>query len=245
MPANVRAIAASVVADAIRRKILWVVLVFAAIMAAMIPQLPSFGVGVISAVYREIGLAMIFVASLVITLSLAANRIPSEVERRTVYNVLAKRVDRWEYLLGTWVGLVAVVGIAVVAFTAVTQGIGFMRYGQPMWQLWEGAFGIWLEMGAVAAFAVAVSAVTGPVVVVVASLVFLFFAHSRAALLGATPNPLLAFVYPSFDTFNVIDPVAHGSGITAAYAGTMLVVFAAWAGLALLAAVAVFSRRDL
>jgi len=242
---NVFAIAGGVVADAVRRKVVWIVLVFAGIMAAMIPQLPSYGVGVVDAVYREVALALIFVSSLVLTLSLAANRVPAEVERRTIYNVLSKRVHRWEYLLGTWLGVVLVMAAAVAAFTVVAQGIALVRYGSPMWRLWEGSLGIWLEMGALAAFAIAVSAVTGPVVVVAASLAFLFLAHSRDALLGETPNALAAFVYPSFDTFNVINPVAHGGGITLAYAGTMLLVFVGWSGVLLLAGAAGFSRRDL
>jgi ABC-type transport system involved in multi-copper enzyme maturation permease subunit len=242
---NVIAIATAVVADAIRRKVLWVVLLFAGILAAAIPQLPTYGIGVVAAVFREIGLALIFVAALVIMLSLAANRIPGEAERRTLYNVLAKRVHRWQYLTGTWLGLVCITGIAVAAFTLVTQGVGFLRYGDPMWRMWEGAFGIWLEMDALAAFAVAVSAATGPVVVVVASLVFLFFAHSRDTLLGSSPSGILALLYPSFDTFDVINPVAHGSGISLAYAGTMLVVFAGWSAFLLLLGVMAFSSRDL
>ena len=241
---DITAIAASVVADAIRRKVLYLIVVFAAILAVMIPELPTYGVGVVAAVYREIALALVFAASLALTLALSANRIPSEVERRTVYNVLSKRVRRWEYVAGTWLGIMAVVGIAVVAFTLVTQGIGFMRYGEPMWRLWQGSLGIWLEMGALSAFAVAVSTLTGPVVVVAASLVFLFAAHSRSFLLGEDGG-LLARLYPSFDTFNVITPVAHGNGISATYALVMLAVFAAWAGLLLLAASVAFGRRDL
>lgn len=245
MPRNIVSIAAAVIADAIRRKVLWVVLMFAGIMAAMVPQLPTYGIGVIQAEYREITLALIFAASLVVTLSLAANRVPGEVERRTVYNVLSKRVNRWEYLLGTWLGIIAVMAVAVAAFTLVAQGVALVRYGTPMWRLWEGALGIWLEMGALSAFTIAVSTVAGPVVVVTASLAFLFFAHSGGTLLGNAPSPVLAAIYPSFDTFNVINPVAHGDGISLAYAGTMLVVFVAWSGLLLIAGVAAFSGRDL
>jgi ABC-type transport system involved in multi-copper enzyme maturation permease subunit len=225
--------------------VLWIVLVFAGVMAAMIPQLPSYGAGVVDAVYREVALALIFVASLVLTLSLAANRVPAEIERRTVYNVLSKRVNRWEYIVGTWLGVITVMAVAIAAFTLVAQGVGVTRYGAYMWRLWEGSFGIWLEMGALAAFAIAVSALAGPVVVVASSLTFLFFAHSRDTLLGASPNPVAAFFYPSFDTFNVINPVAHGTGINLAYTATMLVVFVGWSGVLLLAGSAAFARRDL
>lgn len=241
---NVSAIAVSVVADAVRRKVLYLILVFAAILAVMIPQLPTYGVGVAAAVYREIALALIFAASLALTLALSANRIPSECERRTVYNVLSKQVSRWEYVAGTWLGVFAVIGIAIAAFTLVTQGIALLRYGQPMWLLWEGALGVWLEMGALAAFAIAVSAVTGPVVVVTASLAFLFVAHSRGYALGDTTG-LAAKLYPSFDTFSVITPVAHGNGVSLAYVSVMLVAFVAWVGALLVAASAAFGRRDL
>ena len=95
------AIAGSVVADALRRKVVYIVLAFAAFMAVSIPRLPSYGVGVDEAVFREVALALMYAAAVVVVLSLSANRIPGEVERRTVYNVLSKRVHRWEYLAGT------------------------------------------------------------------------------------------------------------------------------------------------
>lgn len=245
MGRNVLAIAGAVVADAARRKVVYVVLVFAAVLAAMVPQLPTYGAGVVQGVFREVSLALLFVVGLVLTLSFAANRVPGEVERRTVYNVLSKRVHRWEYLVGTWLGIVAVVGLALAASTVVTQAVGLIRYGEPMWRLWEGTLGIWLEMGALAAFAVAVSSLIGPVVVVTASLAFLFAAHARDTFLGANPTGIVALLYPSFDTFNIINPVSHGDGVSLAYVGSMLVVFAAWSALMLLAGTALFSRRDL
>jgi ABC-type transport system involved in multi-copper enzyme maturation permease subunit len=242
---NLLAIAGAVVADASRRKVVYIVLLFAAILAVMIPQLPTWGIGVVGAVFREVSLALIFVVSLVLTLSLSANRIPGEVERRTVYNVLSKRVHRWEYIVGTWLGITLVMLGAIVLFTLVTQVVGFWRYGDWMWRLWEGALSIWFEMGVVSAFAVAVSTVTGPVVVVVATLTFMFMAHSRDLLFGGTAaSSVLAKLYPSLDTFNVITPVAHGDGITLAYAGSMTLAFVGWCGLLLLVASTLFGRRD-
>lgn len=242
---NMVSIAAAVISDAGRRKVAWVVLVVSAMLATMIPSLPTYGAGVVEGVYREVALALIFAASLVLTLSLAANRVPGEVERRTVYNVLAKRVHRWEYLAGSWLGVVAVMALAIAAFTLVTQGVGMMRYGDPMWQLWQGSLGIWCEMGALAAFAMAVSALTGPVVVVTASLAFLFAAHSRATLFSEGAGGLAAMLYPSFDTFNVINPVAHGDGVGLTYLLVMLASFVAWSAGLLLAGSLAFGRRDL
>jgi Cu-processing system permease protein len=230
--------------DAVRRRVVYVVVFFGVVLAVAIPSLPSYGLGVVAGVYREVALALTFVASLVLVLALAANRVPSEIERRTVYNVLAKPVHRLEYLVGTWLGVMGVMGATIVGFTAIEQVVGAIRYQDPMWRLWQGAFAIWLEMGVIAAFAVAVSALSGAVVVTVASLTMLFVGHARDAVAGSGPS-LLRALYPSLDTFNVINPVAHGSGIDAGYVAGMLLSFAGWVGVLLLVGVVLFGRRDL
>ncbi len=238
-------IALGVVTDSLRRKVVYVVLVFAALLALAIPSLPDYGLGVESAVFREVALALSFVTALVVTLSLAANRVPGELERRTVYNVVARGVARWEYLVGSWLGIFLVAGGAVAAFTVIEQGIGLITYREYMWLLWEGALAIWLEMGVVAAFAVAASAMTGPVVVVTAALAALFIGHSRSTLLGGEGALALKPFMPSLDAFNVVNPVAHGSGVPALYVLSMVVVFIGLAGLSLAVGSLVFAGRDL
>jgi ABC-type transport system involved in multi-copper enzyme maturation permease subunit len=245
MIGRIGSMARAVITDSLRRKVVYVVLVFAALLAFAIPSLPDYGLGVEGAVFREVALALAYMTALVLTLSLAANRVPGEVERRTVYNVVAKGVSRPEYIVGTWLGVFAVVGGAMAAFTIIEQVIGFITYGEVMWRLWQGALAIWLEMGVIAAFAVAVSAITGPVVVATAALAALFIGHSRSTLLGGEGALALQPFYPSLDAFNVVNPVAHGSGVPALYIVSMLVVFAGLAGLALLLGSFAFSRRDL
>ncbi|PKQ29105.1 MAG: hypothetical protein CVT60_07065 [Actinobacteria bacterium HGW-Actinobacteria-10] len=239
---RVLTIAGAVFTDAIRRKVVWVVVLFAGILAIAIPSLPSYGAGVVESVFREVSLSLMYVSLIVVTLALAANRLPSEVERRTVYNVLSRGVRRWEYVVGTWLGIVLTSGVAAFAFCLAAIAVGWVAYGEPMWMLLQGTFAIWLESGVVAALCMAVAAWTGPVIVTVAAIVFLFVAHARAGVL--TPDSPLWSFYPSLDSFNIIAPVAHGAGVSPAYAGLMLVVFAGWASVLLLVGSYIFARRD-
>lgn len=243
MTRRVLAIARAVAADARRRKIVWVIVLFAAVMAAAIPSLPSYGVGVVEAVYREVALTLTYVAAMVVTLALAANRIPSEAEGRTVYSVLTRTVRRWEYVVGTWLGIALTTGVVVGAFTVIVIGVGWISYSTPMWILAEGTFAIWLEAVVLAAFCVAVSSAAGPVIVATSALAFLFITHSRSSLM--TPGTVGYTLYPSLDAFNIIAPVSHGSGVSLGYAVSMLAAFVGWAGVLLAAAVFAFSRRDL
>lgn len=242
---RISAIAGSVFMDAVRKRVVYLVGFFGVIMALAIPSLPSYGLGVATGVYREVCLALTFAASLAIALALAANRIPGEVERRTVYNVLARPVDRLEYIVGTWAGITAVVAASIVGFTIVEQVVGFVKYQDAMWQLWQGALAIGLEASVISAVAIAVSTVSGPVVVVVASLAVVFAGHAREGVLGPDVPSGLRMLYPSLDSFNVINPVAHGAGIGSIELAAMLLTFIGWAGIVLLLAGAGFGRRDL
>ena len=244
MIGRVAAIAGAVFMDAVRRRVVYAIAFFGAVLAFGIPSLPSYGLGVVGGVYREVALALTFVAALVLALALAANRVPSEIERRTVYGVLARPVRRIEYLAGTWAGIAAVLATAIGVFTVIEQVVGLLRYHDAMWRLWEGALAIWFEVGIVAAFAVAVSALAGPVVVTVASLTMVFVGHSRDAIVG-TGASVARSLYPSLDTFNVIAPVAHGSGVALTSMLGMTLAFVGWVGVLLLLGGAGFSRRDL
>lgn len=245
MMSRIWPIAVAVITDSLRRKVVYVVLAFAAMLALAIPSLPDYGLGVEGAVFREVSLALVYVTGLVIALSLAANRIPAEFERRTVYNVLAKGVSRWEYLVGTWLGIFCVMAGTIAAFTVVEQIVGVVTYGDPMWQLWQGSLAVLLEMGVVTAFAAAVSTMAGPVVVVTATLAVVFAGHSRSTLVGGEGALGLSPFYPSFDAFNVVNPVAHGSGVPMLYLLSMIVVFVGFVGLFLSVGVLILGRKDL
>lgn len=244
MTRRVLAIAASVMADAVRRKVPWIVVVFAAVMVVAIPDLPVYGLGVAGQVFREVAQALMYVGALVLALTLAGNRVPGELERRTVYNVLARDVRRWHYLLGSWLGVFGVLACAMAAFVLSAQLVALAVYGDPMWRLWQGGFAILLEAGVIAAFATGVSTLVGPVTVTVASLAFVFAMHVVDQLAGAVSVEALRLI-PSLEVFNVVNSVAHGSGIGWAHAAVMAAAFAAWVAACLLAGSLGIGGRDL
>lgn len=236
-------VAGAVMRDAVRRKVVWVVVVFAALLSFVAPSLPSYGVGVVSAVFREVSVALMFAAAFIVTVVLASTRIPSEVDRRTVFPVLARDVRRWHYVVGTWAGLTLVTATALLSFTVVAIGVGFITYREGMLRLVEGAFAVALEMGVIAAVTVLASTRFGPATSAVAATAFTFIGHSVGTLAG--PGSDLPWYVPTLDVFDVISAVAHGNGYGIAYAASMCGVFVALSGLALVAASAVFERRDL
>ncbi|HSK46552.1 MAG TPA: hypothetical protein VLA05_00935 [Coriobacteriia bacterium] len=233
----------AVIADAVRRRVIWVVLVFAALLALAVPSLPSYGDAVVSSVYREVTQSLMFVAALVVGLTLSATRVPNEVERRTVFSILARDVRRWQYVTATWVGIFAVTGVVLAAFAVISVVAGYFLYQEVMLVLFVGALAVWLEAGVVMALTVLLSTRFSPVTSIVGALAFLFVGHTWAGLL--IPDASAQWWVPSLEVFNVISAVAHGSGVSFAYTVSMLVAFFAWAALLLLGAAVSFGGRDL
>lgn len=241
------AIARAVLVDAARRKVVWMVIVFAGLLALVVPSLPSYGAGVVEAVFREVSIALMYAAALVVVVALAATRLPAEAERRIVYTLLTRDIRRSQYLLGTWLGIVAVTGVVLAAATLVTLVVGFLSYGAVMGRLLAATFAVWLEMGVLAAFGVMLSTRVGPVTSAFGTLTLVFVGHSVSTLAGgADANVQGASWYiPSLDVFDVINPVAHGVGYSLPYAAGMIVAFFAWSAALLAIAAAAFERRDL
>ena len=242
---KVLAICNAVVADAVRRKVVWVVAVFAAVLAVAVPALPSYGVGVVSAVYREVSIALMWVAALVVGLALSTTRVPVEIERRTVFNVISRDVRRWQYVLGSWLGMFAVLGVVLGCFALATIGVGAFEYGEVMWRLFQGAFGVWLEVSVIMAMAVALSCQFGAITSAVGALAFAFLGHAIVGLLNLPEGVRPPWYWPTLDIFNIVNPVAHGSGYGFVYALSMVAAFVAWSAILLLLGSLLFGRRDL
>lgn len=242
---KVLSIATAVVADAVRRKVVWVVVVFAALLAIAVPALPSYGVGVMSPVYREVSIALMWSASLIVGLALATTRIPSEVDRRTVFNIISRDVRRWQYVLGSWLGMVAVLFVVLLAFAVATIAVGAFEFNEVMWRLFQGAFGVWLEVSVIMSLALALSCQFGAITSAVGGLAFAFIGHSVVGLFHLPEGVRPPWYWPTLDVFNIVNPVAHGHGYSAVYALSMIGAFVAWSAIWLLVGSLVFSRRDL
>ena len=140
-------------------------------------------------------------------------------------------------VLGGVIGLCSVATIAIGYFT--------MSGNEVMWRLLEAAFAVWLESGVIMAFAVMLSCSFGAITAVVGALAFTFIGHAVVSLLNLPEGVRAPWYIPSLDVFNVINPVALGTGYGPLYALSMFAAFAAWVALLLLGASVLFGGRDL
>ncbi|MCC7231208.1 MAG: ABC transporter permease, partial [Fimbriimonadaceae bacterium] len=112
-------IATTTVGEAIRRRVLLIILMIGVLLLSIIPSL-----GVLSArseTSTMIGtmFAVLRGTSALIAIVLTVYMIPNEIERRTIYTILSKPVQRWQFLVGKFFGAVFALGLMILMMSLV------------------------------------------------------------------------------------------------------------------------------
>ena len=117
---HIRVIAGNTFTEAIRQKVLYVLVLFGLLMlggAGFVSQLDFKGDDF--KFMKDLGYAGISFIGLLVALLGAAMLIPAEMEKRTIYTVLSKPVRKFEFIVGKYLGLVALLTLFTVIMAAV------------------------------------------------------------------------------------------------------------------------------
>lgn len=119
------------------------------------------------AVALDVGLSGIRISLTFLVLVWVQELITKELEKRTVFFVLAYPTPRSSYLLGRYFGILLLSAAALVALGLILRAvIAFASWGYQYpnelhlgWPYWAAVVGIFLDVAVVGAFAIAVAAV--------------------------------------------------------------------------------------
>jgi ABC-type transport system involved in multi-copper enzyme maturation permease subunit len=194
-------IATTTVGEAIRRRVLLIILMIGVLLLSIIPSL-----GVLSArseTSTMIGtmFAVLRGTSALIAIVLTVYMIPNEIERRTIYTILSKPVQRWQFLIGKYLGAVFALGLMILMMSLVMI-ILFQIFQQPeagkLLELARQSVLYFIEMCLLAAVAIFFSTFVTPLVN--------FFLSIGMWLVGTVLNPL----YDSIQTNQGASPFMQG-----------------------------------
>ncbi|MFN8218934.1 MAG: ABC transporter permease [Fimbriimonadales bacterium] len=219
------AIASTTVGEAIRRKVLLVILLIGLIFMFVAP-----GLGVLSArqettVLKSMMLGIIQLTSAVIAIVLTVYMIPNEIERRTIYTILCKPVQRWQFLVGKYFGAVLALGLMmalmtfalIIVFVLQQQSFDLTTLGN----LAKAPALFFVQMSLLAAVAIFFSTFVSPLVnfflaggaYLVGSLFNPFFetlAKSESTpMVAKTAAQIFNTLLPNFANYNVQNPIIN------------------------------------
>jgi len=260
-------VAVNVFKESVRDKVLYNLLVFAALLISASYLIGQLTAGQDVKITKDLGLASISVFGLLIAVFIGIGLVWKEVEKRSIYTLLSKPMRRQEFLLGKYFGLVLTLIINVAVMTAAYYAVlAYMQAISPpnLRASWPApatdpallkAIGlIMLELMMVTAIALLFSTFSSPFLSAMLTTAVWVIGHFNQDLrdYGATiPSPLAAaiargvyYVIPNFSAFDVKLQVVHAQAVPFGYIGLTTVYGVTYIALVLLAASIVFSKRD-
>ncbi|HXM96420.1 MAG TPA: ABC transporter permease [Candidatus Dormibacteraeota bacterium] len=252
------AVALNTFREAVRDRVLYSLVFFALIMMAAAVLVGQISIGIEEIVIVTLGLSAISLIGLLIAVFVGVGLVSKEMEKRTLYAVLAKPVRRWEFLLGKFGGLVLTLSIntgamALGLFLALFYVKHSLQRADAV--LLVAVYFILLKLALVVALALLFSCFTTPLLAILftAGLYLAgLFVHQMRNLRHDLINPALgslmrwlSYVLPNFENFDLMSAAAHRRAIPTALILHNTLYTTLYCGLVLIAAAVIFSRRDL
>ncbi|HVB85257.1 MAG TPA: ABC transporter permease [Candidatus Dormibacteraeota bacterium] len=244
--------------EAVRDRVLYNLVFFALLMIGAAILVGQISIGIERLVIVNLGLSAISIFGLVMAIFIGVGLVYKEIERRTLYSLLAKPLRRWEFLVGKYAGLVLTLVINT-AFMTVALAAALFYVGRPFVRsdgsILIAIYFILLSLALVTAVALFFSCFSSPMLSTLFTLgiyVTGVFANDIRNFGALTNNPMLKtltsaiyYLVPNFHNFNSIAAAAHGESIPFALVWQNTLYALMYIVLLLLASSAIFSQRNL
>jgi Cu-processing system permease protein len=254
MADRISGIALNTFRESIRDKVLVTLIVFAILVMGSARVIQPLALGEEAKVIKDLGLSAITLFCVLISILVGGRIVYKEVEKRTIYIMLAKPVRRWEFILGKYLGLMAVLLVSLVVMTvAFYATMLILGVGAPV-SLLLAVLMTLLELAILTAVAVMFSTFATPITGAVFTFAVYFVGHlTRDLKLLAAMSPSavvkvvsygLYYLLPNLSNFNIRGEVVYNvplDPLSLVLSGLYAVVYTATL---LLVSVAIFDRKE-
>jgi ABC-type transport system involved in multi-copper enzyme maturation permease subunit len=260
-------IAVNVFRESVRDKVLYNLVLFAILLMGGSYLIGQLTAGQDVKIIKDLGLAATSIFGLFIAVFIGIGLVSKEVEKRSIYSLLAKPIERYQLVLGKYAGLVltlavnlAIMAVALYVVLAVMAWVA----GPAAARAWERpavdplllkAFAMtFVELSLVTAIALLFSTFSTPMLS--AAFTFALFVAGRFSAdlrnfnevvdspAAAWLTRALYFVLPNLAPFDVRAQVVHGDPVPAGYLALSTGYGALYIAALLVLSMLIFSRRD-
>jgi ABC-type transport system involved in multi-copper enzyme maturation permease subunit len=258
-PRAVGLIARTVLVEAVRRREMYMIVLTAGALIALVIGMDFFGLEGLNKFYREMSLQVMSAATALAVIVLSARQLPREFEQRTIYPLLAKPVSRLSFLAGKLVGVMLAAGFCFLMFmavyvigTLVSGGrVPWMLFGQYVYlqmlmMLILATLGFWLSMVLNLDAAITVGVLFYATASLLTNLTMTLYAFMEPA--GQAVLKFLTYAIPQLTVFNLSGKTIHAEAwdpLSSAIVAQLTLYGLAFAALYFGFAALVFRRRAL
>jgi len=261
------AIALNVFRESVRDKVLYNLVLFAIILMAASYLIGQLTAGQDVKIIKDLGLSATSLFGLFIAVFIGIGLVSKEVERRSVYSLLAKPIHRYQMVVGKYAGLVLtlIVNVAIMA-AAQYVVLAYMGWGvspdiQRSWDapaldpsILKAIALILVELMVITAIALFFSTFSTPILSAAFTFGFFIVGHFSTDLRNfqqVVDSPAAAklarglyWILPNLAQFDVKTQVVHAQPVPLGYIAITSAYAALYIAVLLVAAVVIFSRRD-
>jgi len=240
--------------EAVRDRILYLLLFFSALSIVLARVLAVLTVGDRVKVVKDVGLASIGFFGALMAILIGTGLVYKEIEKRTIFTLISKPIRRFEFLLGKYLGLIWTLAVMIAAMTVIYLIVVFLHTFTIEFRMVLAVLFIFLELILITAVAILFSSFSTPILSSLFALSFYLIGHfswSLETLIKKTPpgtrRTLLRGLYailPDLENFNIKTEVVQNLPLPAGLWLGAIGYSAVYTAFVLVLAVWIFRRRD-
>ncbi len=252
---RVLAVAQNTFREAVRDKVLYVLLILSATTILGSKALGWVSIGQDIKIIKDISLASVSVFGVLISIFIGTNLIHKEIDKRTVYTIVCRPIHRFEFIFGKYIGLVMLLAVVTGMMTLVATVYILLLDGSVDPTFFCAILLIFCELLLLTALALLLSSMASPILG--AMIVFSTFVLGNATGIlvdlpphfdGTFAKAMLKgayYVIPNLSNFNISTLAANGVPVSASYVAWALGYGALYTTMLLVLAALAFEDKDL
>ena len=247
-------VATNTLRQTIRQRLYFNIIVFGLGMVLLSMVVGQITFGYPDRVVRSLGFTGVTLALDLMALLVSVGLIYEEIDKKTLFVLLTRPMERWQYVVGRYLGLLLALSLAMVGFAVVFFGTLSMAGGTPSGADLMALGAVLPEAAIIGAFGLVLSAFSTPTLSAGIGLGFWMAAATTDDLMNLTakseaPVRLLAqgvyYALPSLARFDFRELAVYGGAVSGADVAATLAYGGLYAaGLVILASV-IMSRREM
>lgn len=248
-------IAGNTVRELVRGKLLYNLLLFAAVFVFGSLLVAQLTVGNWQRIIVDMGLGALEIAGALMAIVIGVGIVGGEIQRKTILPTLAKAVPRWAFCVGRFAGLVLLLAVNAAVILLLLRGVLWITNYALSATVIEAVLLLCVEFALLAAVAILFASFTTPLLAGSYAFAVFFIGHllpDLRAIADKMQSPsartaarIAYFVLPDLSLLNLKSHASNQLPVAAAFVWRSAGYGLAYAALALAAGIVIFSRRDL
>ena len=179
---KIRAIAFHTLKEAIRDRILYLILFFAVVCIGFSRLLALLTLGDRVKIIKDVGLSSLSLFGALMAILIGTGLVYKEIDKKTIYTLLSKPIHRYQFLLGKFFGLVLTLFIMLLLMSIIFLALLFFHTFKIEWQMLIAILYIFLELCLITSVALLFSCFSTPILSSIFSLAFYLIGHTAWGL---------------------------------------------------------------